>query len=317
MLEFLSDEARAKLREAQSITSWSDWEKRQIIASRPLYGIDLLPDPTIVWWGLWLPGYSEDPPQITPLLSARSKVAPPTGLDFWKPKVRYSTRHEWFRENWGIELKETDVTLPWDPQTVRELDLALHLMPEAARGVTSASRYSVDSYYDPILQRLIIGSDPNLNKCVIVLADALVLKVLRVGYRDPAGKFHGDVGRTPILRDWLGVEPWRYRSSSGAVLHPGTPEGSAAALAGTGSWIRPASAYDDSDPSASLVWAIALYVLGTKAALQIMGAAVTAFLRDRVFGGDTFELHGVAPEDGSAGAVIPVRHRRTGKVSLA
>lgn len=290
---------------------WTTAEKRRILSCRPLYGVEWIPDPSIVWWGLWLPGYGDRPPEIGPLLSRSSAVAPPQGEDPWRGGVLYGNRHEWFRDRWGLDLKETDRTTPWDLVTLQAIDYGLHLLPESARGIRSVSRYNpLETQFLRDLGRVIVGGETNLNKILLALADALVLKVLRLGFRDASGSFVGLPDRTPLLRDWIEVEPWRLRDANGAVQHPDTDQGRALAQAG-GQWMTPSGAYGE-DPADSMVWAIVLYVLGGP-----LPQEKERFIRTRIFGGDVFQLETV-DFGGSLGSLkAPVRSRRGAKVSLA
>lgn len=290
--------------------AWTIGEKRRILSCRPLYGIDWIPDPSIVWWGLWLPGYSEKPPEIGPLLSQRSAVAPETGPDPWRNGVMYGNRHEWFRDQWGIDLKETDRSTPWDITTLQMLDLGLHVLPETARAVRTVSRYNaLETQFLHDLGRLIVGEEPDLNKILVALADALVFKVLRLGHRDASGRFVGLVDRTPLLRDWLEVEPWRLRSATGMVLHPDTEAGRVLAQGG-GQWVAPTGAFHEDDPAESLAWAVVLYILDGP-----LPQEKRRFIRTRIFGGDEFRTQAV--QGAGLLGLAPVRHRKGARVSLA
>lgn len=271
------------------VLEWSEEQKRDILSGKPVYGITFLPDLSLVRWGQYFNGMPEDPPDFVPLPTPERTKGPVT------LQVTQGTRHTYFRERFGIDMRDTRDTKPW---TVEELRMVEHLLvtfPEAAEQIKSISRYSnKPTAYDPILRRLVVGTAKNATSLTSLttqaIIDAMMVHHLNLGHMVPDGgvaDFTGPVGRMPLMRSWLGVDgggrKWRVRGKDKLVHRPTTHEGTEAVLNG-GEWIDLAKRKDYPSPWWTLIHSILDFIWQP----DRLDRNTSDWIRDNIFAGDHF-----------------------------
>ena len=300
-MRVMQPEEIENLRRQQHVDALTNVQKRNALTGKPVHGVVLLPDPTIMWWGSFFPGYPSEAPPITPL-GGREWGSP--GVVNYKSALIYSNRHTHFSNQHDIELRERTRTRPWALRELRVLDYLLTVLPGVVPHIDTVARYSNEfTQYDPMLRRLIVGGEAEVSDTLTALTYVAAIKVLRFGYYDSSATYRGPIHRMPLMKAWLGVEPWRYKVGR-KVFAPHTEAGQRAVLSGEGEWRPPSRAASDKSPGDSLIAAIVAYMTGAE-----QSPIAEQFIRSEVFGGDSFAMNKV---HFLGGFNLPIRTRTPG-----